>query len=171
MRVERIVKSSDAQRQRRADLAGSSGRDGVRLIIGRLYRATAGRCHQYQAHPHAYANCGRPKQRKDHRSNGCGQYGAAIRCRHYLDQSQRRLGRRTRVRATDAFRRMSIACRYFIDDERIGVMWSDETGGLGPRPLAIPQNVWGFGLGQHTLQIRPSKDLKCGGSLRRSYLW
>lgn len=41
----------------------------------------------------------------------------------------------------------------FIDDERMGVIWPDETGGLGPRPLAVPQNVWGFALGQHTLKF------------------
>ena len=43
--------------------------------------------------------------------------------------------------------------QVFVNDERIGVMWPDETGGLGPRPLAIPQNVWGFELGQHTLKF------------------
>lgn len=41
----------------------------------------------------------------------------------------------------------------YIDEERIGVVWPDETGGMGPRPLAIPQNVWGFELGQHTLKF------------------
>ena len=43
--------------------------------------------------------------------------------------------------------------QVFIDDERMGVIWPDETGGLGPRPLAVPQNVWGFALGQHTLKF------------------
>ncbi len=43
--------------------------------------------------------------------------------------------------------------QIFIDDKRIGVVWPDETGGLGPRPLAVPQNVWGFELGQHTLKF------------------
>lgn len=43
--------------------------------------------------------------------------------------------------------------QVYIDDERIGVMWPDETGGLGPRPLAIAQSVWGFELGEHTLKF------------------
>ena len=43
--------------------------------------------------------------------------------------------------------------QVYIDDERIGVFWPDETGGMGPRPLAIPQNVWGFELGEHTLKF------------------
>ncbi len=43
--------------------------------------------------------------------------------------------------------------QVFIDGERMGVIWPDETGGLGPRPLAVPQNVWGFALGQHTLKF------------------
>lgn len=43
--------------------------------------------------------------------------------------------------------------QVFIDDERIGVFWPDDTGGMGPRPLAIPQEVWGFALGNHTLKF------------------
>lgn len=43
--------------------------------------------------------------------------------------------------------------QVFINDERIGVAWPDETGGLGPRPLAVPQNVWEFPLGEHTLKF------------------
>ncbi len=43
--------------------------------------------------------------------------------------------------------------QVFVNDERIGVMWPDETGGLGPRPLAIPQNVWGFERGRHILKF------------------
>ncbi len=43
--------------------------------------------------------------------------------------------------------------QIYIDDERIGVFWPDEYGIVGPRPLAIPQNVWGFELGQHSLKF------------------
>ena len=43
--------------------------------------------------------------------------------------------------------------QVFIDDKRMGVIWPDETGGLGPRPLAVPQNVWGFERGQHVLKF------------------
>lgn len=43
--------------------------------------------------------------------------------------------------------------QVYIDDERIGVFWPDDTGVMGPRPLAIPQEVWGFALGEHTLKF------------------
>jgi hypothetical protein len=43
--------------------------------------------------------------------------------------------------------------QVFIDGKRIGVMYPDNTGGLGPRSIAIPQDVWKFERGEHTLQF------------------
>ncbi len=152
MRVERVVKSSDAQRQRRQVWRVVLGVMACALLLGGCIAQPQGVVINTKPTPTPTPIVGDPNNAKiievtvvDNTvpPSGVGiiWINRSVGWAPYVSPGDGRL-------PPDEY-----SVQVFIDDERIGVMWSDETGGLGPRPLAIPQNVWGFELGQHTLKF------------------
>ena len=152
MRVERVVKSPDAQRQRRQVWRVVLGVMACALLLGGCIAQPQGVVINTKPTPTPTPIVGDPNNAKiievtvvDNTvpPSGVGiiWINRSVGWAPYVSPGDGRL-------PPDEY-----SVQVFIDDERIGVMWSDETGGLGPRPLAIPQNVWGFELGQHTLKF------------------